>query len=83
MLGIRPSDISLGAATKATLSSRVHMLEPLGDVTIVSVETAGETLRVVLPESRASALKPGDKAGITIDPKKIHIFRSASGEAFA
>jgi ABC-type sugar transport system ATPase subunit len=59
------------------------MLEPLGDVTVVSVETNGSTLRMVLPESRALGLKPGDATSITFDPNKIHIFRADSGEALA
>lgn len=81
LLGIRPSDITL--ATKGGLASRIHMLEPLGDVTVVSVETNGSTLRMVLPESRALGLKPGDATSIMIDQNKIHIFRADSGEAFA
>ena len=81
LLGIRPSDIALGGSSKQGLASKVHMLEPLGDITIVSVETAGVTLRVVLPESQASRLKPGDKTTINIDPKKIHVFRAATGQA--
>jgi multiple sugar transport system ATP-binding protein len=78
-LGIRPSDISL--ANKGGIQSRIHMLEPLGDVTVVSVEAGGETLRLVLPESRAVGLKPGDATQISIDPAKIHIFRADNGEA--
>jgi ABC-type sugar transport system ATPase subunit len=48
---------------------------------VVSVETNGHTLRMVLPESRALGLKPGDAASIAIDQNKIHIFRADSGEA--
>ncbi len=79
LLGIRPNDITLTA--KGGLASHIRMLEPLGDVTVVSVETNGNTLRLVLPESRAVGLKPGDAASITIDHKKIHIFRADNGEA--
>ncbi len=79
LLGIRPNDISLSA--KGGLPAHIRMLEPLGDVTIVSVETHGNTLRMVLPEARAIALKPGDATSISIDPNKIHIFRADSGEA--
>jgi multiple sugar transport system ATP-binding protein len=78
-MGVRPSDIAL--ATKGGVASRIHMLEPLGDVTVVSVEAEGQMLRMVLPESRAVSLKPGDAARIHIDPNKIHIFRADSGEA--
>jgi multiple sugar transport system ATP-binding protein len=80
-LGVRPNDISLTA--KGGLASRIRMLEPLGDVTVVSVETNGSILRLVLPEARALGLKPGDPASIKIDQNKIHIFRADSGEAFA
>jgi multiple sugar transport system ATP-binding protein len=81
LLGIRPSDISLSA--KGGLPGHVRMLEPLGDVTVVSVETHGNTLRMVLPESRAIGLKPGDATSIFIDNTKIHIFRADSGEALS
>jgi ABC-type sugar transport system ATPase subunit len=83
MLGIRPSDIVMAGKDKSAIVSRIHMLEPLGDVTIVSVETAGETLRVVLPESQATGMKPGDNARIVIDPKKIHVFNAGTGQAMA
>ncbi len=81
LMGIRPSDITLG--NKGGIASRVHLLEPLGDVTIVSVETNGNTLRLLLPESRALDLKPGDATSIHIDPAKIHIFRADSGETLS
>lgn len=83
LLGIRPSDISLAANSKGALHSKVHMLEPLGDVTIVSVETAGEMLRVLLPESKATGMKPGDSTNIMIDPNKVHVFHATSGQAMA
>jgi multiple sugar transport system ATP-binding protein len=81
MLGIRPNDITLAA--KGGIVSRIHMLEPLGDVTVVSVESNGSTLRLVLPEARALGLKPGDAASISINPNRIHIFRADSGEAIS
>ena len=59
------------------------MLEPLGDVTVVSVETGGETLRMVLPESAASGLQPGQPAAVVLDPAKFHIFRASSGQVIA
>ena len=58
----------------------MHLVEPLGDVTVVSVEAGGETLRMVLPEQSAAQMKPGDDVPITIDHSKIHIFRAASGQ---
>jgi len=83
LLGIRPSDIVMAGKGKGALATKIHLLEPLGDVTIVSVETSGETLRVLLPESKATGMRPGDAMHITFDPSKIHVFRAATGEAIA
>lgn len=81
LIGIRPNDIRLAAPGEAAVASKIHLIEPLGDVTIVSVETGGETLRMVLPEAAATGLKPGDAAPIVVDHTKIHIFRAADGQA--
>jgi multiple sugar transport system ATP-binding protein len=82
IVGIRPSDIRLAVRGETGLSARVEMLEPLGDVTVVSVAAGSETLRMVLPEQAAVGLAPGQATQIYIDPKKFHYFRAASGEAF-
>jgi multiple sugar transport system ATP-binding protein len=81
LLGIRPSDIRFAKKGEISTKSRVQMLEPLGDITVVSVEAAGETLRMVVPESSAIALQPGQEANIFIDHNKFHIFNAASGQA--
>ena len=81
LVGIRPSDLRLAGSGEAAVPTRVHLIEPLGDVTVVSVDAGGETLRMVLPEQSAAGMKPGDHVPITIDMSKIHIFRAASGQA--
>jgi multiple sugar transport system ATP-binding protein len=80
IIGIRPSDIRLAAKGEKAIASKIHLLEPLGDITIVSVETGKEVLRMVLPEAKATSIKVGDPASIYIDPNDIHIFRAASGQ---
>jgi len=80
LVGIRPSDLRPASSGENAVASRVHLIEPLGDVTVVSVEAGGETLRMVLPEQSATGLKPGDSVPIAIDTSKIHIFRAASGQ---
>jgi multiple sugar transport system ATP-binding protein len=81
LIGIRPSDIRLATAGEKAVAAKVHLLEPLGDITLVSVEAGEEIFRMVLPEQGAATMKPGDPASIVIDPSKIHIFRAASGQA--
>lgn len=83
IVGIRPNDIRFAVGDERGLAASIAMLEPLGDVTIVSVETGGETIRMVLPESTASSLQPGQPATIILDPGKFHVFRASSGQAMA
>ncbi|MFN0114227.1 MAG: ABC transporter ATP-binding protein [Paracoccaceae bacterium] len=81
LLGIRPSDIRLAPGEGDAIAARVYLVEPLGDVTVVSVEAGGETLRMVLPEAVALGMKPGDALPIAFDQSKFHIFRAADGLA--
>ena len=83
LVGIRPNDVRFAAKGEMGVVSTITLLEPLGDVTVVSVEAGGETLRMVLPESTAANLATGQSANIYLDPNKFHYFRAASGEAFA
>jgi multiple sugar transport system ATP-binding protein len=81
LIGVRPSDIRLANKGEEAIKSKIHLLEPLGDITIVSVEAGNETLRMVLPEASAASMQPGDALPIVIDAKKLHVFRAAGGQA--
>ena len=59
----------------------VQQLEPLGDVTIVSLSANGTPLRIVLPEAQAVGMKAGDALPIVIDAAKLHLFRKHDGSA--
>jgi len=83
IVGIRPNDVRFAGGGERGLNASIAMLEPLGDVTVVSVEAGGETLRMVLPESAASGLQPGQPASVVLDPAKFHIFRASSGQVIA
>jgi ABC-type sugar transport system ATPase subunit len=81
IIGIRPSDIKLAKAKTMSIDLPVHLLEPLGDVTIVSLESPGQPLRIVLPEQQAANMQPGDHVPVSFNPDKIHVFRSHDGAA--
>lgn len=81
VMGVRPSDLEIAAAKTADLSAPVQLLEPLGDVTVVSLGGKADNLRIVLSESRASEIKLGDKLPIRIEPRKIHVFSAQDGLA--
>ena len=79
LMGIRPSDLRAPRPGERAVASRVHLLEPLGDVTVVSLDSASHILRLVLPEQQAAGLNPGDPFAIAIDPAKVHVFRAHDG----
>jgi len=79
--GIRPSDIRLATGAESGVTASIAMLEPLGDITVISMEACGETLRLVLPEAAASGLERGQQASIVLDPRKLHVFRASNGQA--
>jgi multiple sugar transport system ATP-binding protein len=81
VLGIRPSDIRVAHGEAPTSVPTVHQLEPLGDVTIVSLLVGSAPLRIVLPEGQAAAMKEGDRLPIAVDTTKMHLFRSRDGVA--
>jgi ABC-type sugar transport system ATPase subunit len=81
VIGIRPSDIRLAAAGEPAIDASVHLVEPLGDVTVVSLAANGQTIRVLLPEALAQNMRPGDPVPIVIDQSKIHVFRASTGTA--
>ena len=80
-LGVRPSDIRLAKGAPPSSEPTVQQLEPLGDVTIVSLVSNNQPLRMVLPEAQAVRIKEGDKLPIIIDPAKIYLFRGHDGSA--
>jgi multiple sugar transport system ATP-binding protein len=81
LIGIRPSDIRVATPGETAVASRIHLIEPLGDVTVVSLESGETALRILLPEQQAAHLKPGDDLPVVIDPAKIHVFRAQDGSA--
>jgi multiple sugar transport system ATP-binding protein len=64
-----------------SLVPSVQQVEPLGDVTIVSLSANGTPLRIVLPEAQAVGMKAGDALPIVIDTAKVHLFSRHDGSA--
>ena len=72
----------MGAA-EAQTSGRVQLIEPLGDLTVLSLKVDETVLRMVLPESQAVGMKPGDLLPIAADLSKVHFFRGHDGSALS
>jgi ABC-type sugar transport system ATPase subunit len=82
-LGVRPSDVRLANRAPASSEPTVQQLEPLGDVTVVSLISNSQPFRMVLPEAQAANIKEGDQLPIIIDPAKIYLFRGHNGSAIS
>ncbi|MEP1208337.1 MAG: ABC transporter ATP-binding protein [Rhizobiaceae bacterium] len=79
VMGIRPSDIRLAADAEPHVKLKVQLVEPLGDITVVSVDAAGSSLRMVLSEAGALGVKPGHELPVVIPSESVHLFRKADG----
>ncbi len=61
--------------------ARVHLTEPLGDMTVIDVEAEGTVLKVALPEERALAYRVGDELALRLSLADAHLFYQDSGAA--
>ena len=81
-IGVRPADVRPAEDSEPSLATPVSLIEPLGDVTVISLETdRAAPLRVLLPEARASSVNRGDIFPVLIEAETVHVFDSGSGLA--
>jgi multiple sugar transport system ATP-binding protein len=83
VMGVRPTDLAIAPAKSADINVPIQLLEPLGDVTIVSLMAENAHLRILLPEARASEIKLGERLPIRVDSSKIHVFSAHDGMALS
>jgi multiple sugar transport system ATP-binding protein len=79
-IGMRPEDVRLRPFEGAGPSATVWEVEPLGGYTVVTLDAAGEKLRVLMrgqPDIRTDA-----KVTLSVDPARAHYF-GAGGQALA
>ena len=81
VMGVRPTDLMIATAGPADINVPTQLLEPLGDVTVVSLAAEDTHLRILLPEARASEIKLGERLPIKIDSSKVHVFNAHDGAA--
>lgn len=83
VMGVRPADIKLAGKAEPNIVLPVKIVEPLGDLTVVSLAADERTIRIVLPEAEATGVNPGDQLPITVSPEDIYLFRKSDGHAIA
>jgi multiple sugar transport system ATP-binding protein len=81
VLGVRPEDVEVGSAGPADLAGQVVLVSPLGSEQHVNVQVGDVELIVRAPKEARLAI--GDRIGLTIDPRRLHLFDAASDQALA
>ena len=81
--GIRPHDLKPveGDAQGPNFMAKVHLTEPLGDVTVLDMEAADTMVRIVLPEEEALAYPVGQEVRLQFDARHTHVFAQQTGTA--
>ncbi len=82
--GLRPQAIQpvRGDATGPRFDARIHLTEPLGDVTILNLQPGkGERLKIVLPQEQAYGLNTDTALTCQIDLSQISLFTQDTGVA--
>jgi multiple sugar transport system ATP-binding protein len=82
-LGFRPHDVApaTDAARGARFRARVHLTEPLGDVTVLDLGAGDTVFKMVLPEERALGYRTGDELAVALDLENTHVFSRETGTA--
>lgn len=84
-IGIRPHDIAPSDAPGAEmhdgprLNGKVHLTEPLGDVTILDVAVDGHIVKSVLSEELAARYTPGQPIDLSFRLADAHYFMTETG----
>lgn len=81
-VGLRPHDIMLADSSPDSalrFPAKIHLTEPLGDVTVFDVDARNVGLKMVLREEVAARFSVGDEIEVAFNPPDLHVFDSGSG----
>ncbi|MFZ1425183.1 MAG: ABC transporter ATP-binding protein [Geminicoccaceae bacterium] len=79
LAGVRPHDINLAPGQGPVFQGSVRLTEPLGDITVLDLDLRGVIVKMVLPEDRALAIKPGQPVEVVIAAQNLHLFDRDTG----
>jgi len=84
LFGIRPHDLipfERAGEDCHRIDAKVHLTEPLGDVTVLDIEARGAIMKMVLPEEEALSFPTGAELAVAFKPEAGHLFDKESGKA--
>ena len=77
VLGLRPEDADLANGQGANLFGTVVLLSPLGSEQHVNLAVGDNEIVVRLPKDVRTS--PGDRLGLRVDPRRLHLFDAETG----
>lgn len=83
LFGIRPQDIRLAGSDirGPRIDARVHLTEPLGDITVLDLTAGDEMFKMVLLEEQALGFAAGDRIELELSIERSHVFTRETGVA--
>ena len=77
-LGVRPTDLSVGAARDLALEGDVFLVEPIGPLSYVDVDVRGTAVKGICEPDEAPAV--GARVALGCAAGRVHLFDNASGQ---
>ena len=77
ILGVRPEDCTVVAASKGSIKGEIYTTELIGDHTLVTVQTEKDKLTVKAPKDFAG--KQGGNIGVSLSKEHLYVFDAESG----
>lgn len=82
--GIRPHDLHVrddadASGNSFSISGRVRLTEPLGDVTVLDIDVGELVLKIVLPEEKATLYSLGQPIDLSFQLSDTHLFMTETG----
>ena len=83
LFGIRPQDsrIAGSGVHGPRIDARVHLTEPLGDITVLDLTAGEDMFKVVLLEEQALEYAVGDRIQLEVSVERSHVFARETGVA--
>jgi multiple sugar transport system ATP-binding protein len=83
LFGFRPHDVEPvnGEPAGPKFRARLHLTEPLGDITVLDMTVDRHSFRMVLPEAQAVQYKTGDELEVALHLERSYVFAAATGTA--
>lgn len=82
-VGLRPHDVGLAndaQPRERQFTAKVHLTEPLGDVTILDVDAQGTPIKMIVREEVAARISVGEEINVAFNPKDLHLFDTTTGD---